>query len=380
MIKIKVYKEKQYLIFELDNGKIVKYDFSKKQAIGISGKPVKDLKVQLHGISMNKIIECCEDKQYGKFLEFIRRRYPYDISNIGTILSHVPDYAHYEQIFSVGFENIIDKNFSKKINDIPKSLIKIAKNKNIKLSDRFCDFWNHNTNAYCIAYQLEYMSLTDDDIYAILDILDYSCWDFDKKKYLSYFNRLIDEYNYNPKSLLFYVDSLFTYEAFDDAEYLIRELFDYVRMMSRISDKFDKYPRNFLTTHQIACRNYNRLKEQFKEDEFKNRIDKRYECSFGKYTFIYPNSTQDIKDEAVKQNNCVAPYIKKVIDGQCHILFLRKTGFENDSLVTIEVDPVRNKIVQAKGKFNRDTTEEENKVIEAWSKRFSVNKTMEVAA
>lgn len=79
MIKIKVYKEKQYLIFELDNGKIVKYDFSKKQAIGISGKPVKDLKVQLHGISMNKIIECCEDKQYGKFLEFIRRRYPYDI-------------------------------------------------------------------------------------------------------------------------------------------------------------------------------------------------------------------------------------------------------------------------------------------------------------
>lgn len=58
----------------------------------------------------------------------------------------------------------------------------------------------------------------------------------------------------------------------------------------------------------------------------------------------------------------------------------KKKGFENDSLVTIEVDPVRNKIVQAKGKFNRDTTEEENKVIEAWNKKFSVNKIMEVAA
>ena len=42
-----------------------------------------------------------------------------------------------------------------------------------------------------------------------------------------------------------------------------------------------------------------------------------------------------------------------------------KKGFENDSLVTIEVDPVRNIIVQAKGKFNRDVTEEENIVIEA---------------
>lgn len=221
------------------------------------------------------------------------------------------------------------------------------------------------------------MSLTDDDIYRILGR---NYWDIEKKTCLSYYNILIDEYNYNPKSLLLYIDSLVTYEAFDDVGDLIRELDDYVRMMSRISNKFDKYPRNFLTTHQIACRNYNRLKEQFKENEFKNRIDKRYECSFGKYTFIYPNSTQDIKDEAVKQNNCVASYIKKVIDGQCHILFLRKKGFENDSLVTIEVDPIKNIIVQAKGKFNRDVTEEENKAIEAWNKKFSINKDMEVAA
>ncbi len=259
---------------------------------------------------MDEVIECCEDKQYGKFLNFVRRRYPYNISNVGTILSHVPDYAHYEQIFSAGFEDVIDRNFSKTINDIPKSLIKIAKERNIKLSNRFCNFWKHNPNAYCIAYQLDYMSLDDSNIY---EILDCCYWINSASGYSSYYNILIDEYNYNPKSLLLYIDSLATYEAFDDMRYLMRELYDYARMMSRISNKFDKYPRNFLTTHQIACRNYNRLKEQFKEDEFKNRIDKRYECNFGKYTFIYPNSTQDIKDEAVKQNNCVASYIKKLL-------------------------------------------------------------------
>lgn len=58
----------------------------------------------------------------------------------------------------------------------------------------------------------------------------------------------------------------------------------------------------------------------------------------------------------------------------------KKKGFENDSLVTIEVDPIKNIIVQAKGKFNRDVTEEENKAIEAWNKKFSINKDMEVAA
>ena len=376
MIKIKVYKEKQYLVFDFENGKTVKYDFAKKQSIGIKGLPVKDLKTQLRDITMNQVIECCEDKQYGKFLNFVRERHPYEISNVGTILSHVLEYANYEQIFSAGFEDIIDRRFSKTINDIPKSLIKIAKDRSVKLSDKFCDFWKHNSNAYCIAYQMEYMSLTDSDIY---ELLDYSYWKNREIGCLSYYNELIDKYNYNPKSLLIYIDSLVTYEAFDDMHYLIRELVDYARLMSVISNKFDKYPRNFLTTHQIACRNYNRLKQEYSEDLFKKRICRDYECTFGKYKFIYPNCTQDIKDEAVQQNNCVASYIDRVIDGGCHILFLRRKGFEDKSLVTIEVDPVQNKIVQAKGKFNRDVTEEENKVIEAWNKKFS-NKREEIAA
>lgn len=40
---------------------------------------------------------------------------------------------------------------------------------------------------------------------------------------------------------------------------------------------------------------------------------------------------------------------------------------------------IREAIVQAKGKFNRDTTEEENKVVEEWNKKFS-NKREEMAA
>ena len=34
---MKIYKEKQFLVFDFENGKTVKYDFSTKQAIGISG-------------------------------------------------------------------------------------------------------------------------------------------------------------------------------------------------------------------------------------------------------------------------------------------------------------------------------------------------------
>ena len=100
------------MIFDFEDGRTVKYDFATKTSIGIKGMPVKGLQGQLAGMSINKLIECCDDKKYAKFLEFIRRNNRYDISNIGTILSKVPQYSNFEQIFSAGFEDIINLEVS----------------------------------------------------------------------------------------------------------------------------------------------------------------------------------------------------------------------------------------------------------------------------
>lgn len=317
---------------------------------------------------MNQIIEWCDDKKYAKFLDFVRRKYPNYISNIGTILSKVPRYSKFEQIFSAGFDDIVNSDFTKTINDIPKSLIKIARDRQIKISDRFCDYWKRNPDAHYLAYQLDYISLTDEDINEILRKESYVYTD-GTHHYYSYFNKLIEEYEYNPKALLLYIDTLKTFEAIEDMYHLLGELVDYARMMNNISPKFDKYPRNFLTTHKIACRNYNRLKKEFSEEIFRTRIDKNFECVFGEYQFIYPDSTQDIKDEAVAQNNCVASYIDKVINGECHIMFLRKKSNPKESLVTIEIR--NNHIVQARRRFNDPVTPEDQEVIDKWNKKFA---------
>ena len=262
-----------------------------------------------------------------------------------------------EQIFSAGIEDIIGRNFSYAINDIPKALIKLCKNHNIKLSNNFLKFYKQNPDAYQLAYKLEYISLDDYDIY---HILNYSTDRYDRHirswMYESYFIKLLNEYGYTTKGLLNYLDYCKTFEAIDDVDYLLRELFDYAKMMNQISPKFDKYPRHFLTTHKIASRNYNRLKKDFSEELFKKRINKDMEKTFGKYRFYYPNSTQDIKNESVQMNNCVSSYIDKVIDGDCHILFLRYKDTPNESLVTIEVR--NNKIVQAFQKYNNPLTKE----------------------
>ena len=320
----------------------------------------------MRGWTIDSLFDCFVDQQYAKFLKFVRNK-EWNISNIGTILSRVPLHSNYEQIFSAGFDGIVDYNLKYKINEIPKSLIKVAKQHNVKISNNLIEFWRVNSDAYNLAYQLEYISLNDDDIY---NILKYSIGRWENHTYVpeSVFNILINNYKYNAKSLLLYMDELKTFEAIDDMDYLIREIYDYAKMMDTISDKWDKYPRHFLTTHKIACRNYNRLKKEFPEDLFRKRINKNYECTYKNYVFIYPDCTQDIKTEACQQNNCVASYIDRVIDGNCHIMFLRKKDSPDESLVTIEIR--HNRIVQAKRRFNDPVTQEDQEAIDYWNKKF----------
>lgn len=370
---MKVYKEKQYLIFDYEDGRTVKYDFATKTAIGIKGKPVKNLCSQLSGFTLNELIDCCDDEKYAKFLRFVRNSemYSHSITNIGTILDRIPKYARFEQIFSAGFDDIIKdgKRFIYSINDIPKSLIKLCRKYLIKLSNNTVKYYKENQDAHYIAYNLDYISFDFNDIYSVWNAQNrkWNC-EIGAYDYFSFFNKLINEYEYNAKDLWLYLDRIKTFEAIEDMGFLIRELYDYAKMMSKLSIKYNKYPRNFLTTHKIACRNYNRMKKEFSEELFQKRINKKYECSFGDYIFIYPKSTQDIKDEACIQNNCVASYIDRVIDGECHILFLRKKNKPKESLVTIEV--VNNYIVQAKRKFNEPVTEEDQKAIDSFNKKF----------
>lgn len=375
---MRVYKERQFLVFDFEDGNTVKYDFATKTCIGKKGKPVVSLCSQLKGLTMAELCDSCTDVQYGKFLRFVQEHGDYynrGIRNIGTILNRVPEFSRFEQIFSAGIEQIVSSSFKYTIGDIPKGLIRLCQTHQIILSNNFLNFYKANPDAYLLAYNLEYTSLTDRNVFDILSheksIKEYygnNTWEY-RWKNVSTFNSLINDFGYTTKALMNYIDFLKTFEAMEDIGYIMKELYDYASMMHRISPKFDKYPRHFLTTHKIACRNYNRLKQQFDEEDFQKQIDKGMEKSFGDYCFIYPESTQDIKDEAVQQNNCVSSYIQKVIDGECHILFLRKKDQPDKSLVTVEVK--RGQIVQALQRFNNPLSDEQREVVDKWNKWYA---------
>lgn len=377
---MKVYKEKQFLIFDFEDGRTVKYDFSQKLTIGIRGKIVKDLRGQLKDLTFESMIDAIEDKNYGRFLKYVKNVEENIngscITNIGTILNRVPKYGRFEQLFSAGL-NITSGKINATINDIPKGLAKISREHFLNLSDNIIYFYKKNPDWYNLAYKMEFMTLNSARISRILfeGSYTYSRGTMERN-YYTYFGKLIEEYGYTTKPLLLYIDHLCTYEALDDVNYILRELIDYARMMSEISAKFERYPRHFLTSHKIASRNYTRLKHIFDEQKFKKSINLTLECKIDGFDFIYPKCTQDIKDEAVSQNNCVASYIKDVLEGSCHILFMRHADEPNKSYITLEVR--NNKIVQAKRKFNEYISSKEQLVVDKWNKKYE-NKKEEVA-
>ena len=393
---MKVFKERQFIVFQFDDGKTVKYNLATGETIGKNNRIVKSLNTQLRGYTINQIIGCIEDNNYRSFMEFVnkevnrstdyRYRYGYcpmmdKITNVGSFLAKVNDYAQYEQYFACGLTNVDLDSRSRtglrcSLNDIPKGLIKVCRQHKIALNSEVLKAYNKIPNLYPVLLDMEFNSITKQNIETLL--LTYGIYfnsQEDRYYYGSktlYIKYLVENYNYNIKSLLTYLDNLMTYEAIDNFNSLCSDFYDYVKMSSKLSNKFEKYPRYFLSTHQITCRNYNRLKEYFEEQDFAKRIDTELEYKIGNYKFIYPETTQDIKDEAVQQANCVASYIQKVIDGNCHIMFLRqqnktlpKEEQYNKSLVTLEIRDY--KVVQARGKFNRIVTNEEQNMIDQFN-------------
>ena len=375
---MKAIKHGADLIFTCDDGKTVKYNLNTGVCIGKNGKPCMYLNSQLRGYSVDEIANSFEDKNFGKFISHVAQkcsRNGQSIQNIGTVFQRMDDYKREEQIYSAGLTlaGTCGRDYFKgTINEIPKGLVKILREIREGVNNVNVEEYKAHPDAFNYAFNHEFVSLSKRDAYQFLMYIC-SSWDRNELRYTygnKFFN-ICDRYGYTPKSLLNYIDYLVTYEAFspDYPSKILREIDDNCNMLSQMSDKYDRYPRHFLTSHQITSRTYKRWKQEFNEELFAKRVNTKMEVTIGDYKFIYPKTTKDIKDEAVQQSNCVASYIDKVIGGSCDIILMRKKNDVENSLVTVEV---RNgKVVQARQRFNESVNESEQKALDKYNKFLS---------
>ena len=144
-------------------------------------------------------------------------------------------------------------------------------------------------------------------------------------------------------------------QGYDRVYDFINELTDYLNMCKHDNIKPTLYSSYLKQTHDITSRNHKVIVEQENEEIFKSRYENFKTYYNSGYCVVAPKDSNDLKKEGDNLNHCVASYIKRVIDGECLIYFLRKD--KEESLITFEVR--HNTIVQVRGLHNRKPSKSE---------------------
>ena len=181
---------------------------------------------------------------------------------------------------------------------------------------------------------------------------------------INYAGEEVFKENYSFSKFANYVINETINQGYSRLRDFIVELRDYLRMCKADNIKPTLYSSYLKQTHDITNRNHNVKVEQENEQIFQNRYKDFKPYKGKKYVVVAPKDSSDLKKEGDTLNHCVASYIKRVIDGECLIYFLRIN--KDESLITFEVR--HNDIVQVRGLHNRKPTENEVKALKDFAK------------
>jgi len=153
---------------------------------------------------------------------------------------------------------------------------------------------------------------------------------------------------------------------------------DYLDMQIQFYGKIrEKYPASLKTEHDIMVLKSNEIKILEQSEDFASRNNEIKDLAYeqGGYSVIIPEQPQDLVDEGISLSHCVGSYAERIINGECYVLFLRKTASPSESLVTFQVSG--KKLCQAEGKSHRSITKEERKFLERWCNEKNMNYAIE---
>ncbi len=151
---------------------------------------------------------------------------------------------------------------------------------------------------------------------------------------------------------------------------------DSIKMQMDIYRKVkEKYHANLPLWHSQLSYKAQCMREQIDQVKMQEMVDlaSLYQGTSGKYVFIAPTCKQDFLDEAEMQQNCLASYVSKFVEGDCIIMFMRDKKDPTQSLVTIEIrkddDGNYTHLNQKYQARNRACTAEQSDAIDKWLKR-----------
>lgn len=225
----------------------------------------------------------------------------------------------------------------------------------MKAKEEDCQF-------YHISYEPSYAVRIGDSYerFHAAELLGQLAWAYDRDNNISK--------NYSFGKFCNYVVEETINQGYTRIRDFIEELQDYLRMCEAQNIKPSLYSAYLKQTHDICARNHSIMVEEAQEQVFQNVYKDIKPVKLGEYTLLPPQTTKEVQQEGDNLNHCVASYIKRIIDGKCLIMFLRKVI--DQSLVTVEIRDGR--IAQARGASNRAPSPEEKDALLQYAKKANL--------
>jgi hypothetical protein len=376
--RLKIERDRYLINFTKENGDSVACDLKNQTFVkyGKDGKKrnVKYVNDFFKGFLGHLIIRDIPADDHFKELMRVIVEKETRCRNFGTFLTRMFDNIHLETY--IAGKKPYDVNISVGYDFFPKDCRKVLDAHNFKYDSVVELFFANNVSLGQSMFSL----IKDDEDFA------------DKFKMLSYnmphIVNLIENFGYDFKSLYKYcADRYFDSDYDSESQYrkdrvvkhyknfygknLLSYIADFARMADMIWEEAgglkNKYPKNIIQAHDYVTNLFNAKKEKFDEKMFQKLIDERLEYSKGDLCVIHPQKTLEITNEGSALRHCVGSYVRKVIEGQSRIMFVRLKEEKDKPLLTVELKD--RLISQARGYNNRRPNYDEQQFLRDWAKQ-----------
>ena len=240
--------------------------------------------------------------------------------------------------------------------DIPKAMVKVVKEKDMKyrdMQDMAAMYKCDNTLTY-----ETYREIINTDLHQnmLCDIARQYHIPFDK--------------------IMRYLQSAYDHQCIVKREAL-SIWSDYLNMASRIgvdlTDKAKMFPGSLKKEHDIAVFAYRAVKVEIDTREFKEKAqeNKVYEFKHKNLFVHIPETPQEVVEEANAQRNCLRSYIERVKNGETIVAFIRRKEDPDTTFLSAEIRNGR--LTQLKGYCNSDPrTKEIVEFMKAWAEARNI--------